>query len=44
MVSLQLRLCLTFLQAAASLRLLDLSRRFCLLVQLCRFFLSRGAE
>ena len=27
-----------FLQAAASLRLRDLDRRVCLLVQLCRFF------
>ena len=35
-VSLQLRLCLTFLQAAASLRLRDLGRRLCLLFDLCR--------
>ena len=35
MVSLQLRLCLTFLPAAASLRLRDLGRRLCLLFDLC---------
>ena len=35
MVSLQLRLCLTFLPAAASLRLGDLGRRLCLLFDLC---------
>ena len=35
MVSLQLRLCLTFLPASASLRLRDLGRRLCLLFDLC---------
>ena len=44
MVSLQLRLCLILLQAGASLRLRDLVVVFYLLVQCCRFFLSRRAE